>query len=102
MLLGGKLSPSLDQEYCSGLVSTPNPLLPGIVESEREGIKQALELSTMLSKHRVQSWLTLCDPMVCSPPGSSVHGILLAKMLKWVAMPSSRGSFQPRDLTHVS
>ena len=103
MLLGGKLSPSLDQEYCgSGLVSTPESLLPGRVESEREGIKQASELSTMLRKHRVQSRLTLYDPMVCSPPGSSVHGILLAKMLEWVAMPSSRGSSPPRDQTRVS
>ena len=35
-----------------------------------------------------QSCLTLCDPMDCSPPGSSVHGILQARMLEWVAMPS--------------
>ena len=35
---------------------------------------------------------TLCDPMDCSPPGSSVHGILQARILAWVAMPSSRGS----------
>ena len=34
--------------------------------------------------------LTLCDPMDCSPPGSSVHGILQARILEWVAMPSSR------------
>ena len=37
--------------------------------------------------------LTLCDPMYCSPPGSSVHGILQARILEWVAIPSSRGSF---------
>ena len=43
-----------------------------------------------------------CDPMDCSPPGSSVHWILQARILEWVAMPSSRGSFQPRDLTRVS
>ena len=42
---------------------------------------------------------TLCDPMGCSPPGSSVHGILYARILEWVAMPYSRGSFQPRDQT---
>ena len=35
---------------------------------------------------------TACDPMDCSPPGSSVHGILQARRLEWVAMPSSRGS----------
>ena len=38
----------------------------------------------------------LCDPMGCSPPGSSVHGILQARVLEGVAMPSSRGSSQPR------
>ena len=40
-----------------------------------------------------QLCLTLCDPVDCSPPGSSVHGILQARVLEWVAMPSSRGSF---------
>jgi len=35
----------------------------------------------------------------CSPPGSSVHGILQARILEWVAMPSSRGSSHPRDQT---
>ena len=44
-----------------------------------------------------QSCLTLCDPMDSSPPGSSVHGILKARILEWVAMPSSRGSSQPRN-----
>ena len=50
----------------------------------------------------VQSCLTLCDPVDCSPPGSSVHGILQARILEWVAMPSSRGPSQPRDRTWVS
>ena len=49
-----------------------------------------------------QLCLTLCDPMDRSPPGSSVHGILQARMLEWVAMPSSRGSSWPRDWTQVS
>ena len=39
-----------------------------------------------------QSHLTLCDPMGCSPPGSSVHGAFQAKILGWVAIPFSRGS----------
>ena len=42
-----------------------------------------------------QSCLTLCDPMDCSPPGSSVHGILQVRILEWVAMPFSRGSSLP-------
>ena len=37
----------------------------------------------------IQSFLTLCDPMVCSPPGCSVHGILQARILEWVAIPFS-------------
>ena len=41
----------------------------------------------------------LYDPMDCSPPGSSVHGIPQARMLEWVVMPSSRGSSRPRDQT---
>ena len=49
----------------------------------------------------IQSCSTLCDPMDCSPPSSSVHGILQARILQWVAMPSSRGSSQPRDQPHV-
>ena len=43
-----------------------------------------------------QSCWTLCDPMNCSLLGSSVHGISQARMLEWVTMPFSRGSFQPR------
>ena len=46
--------------------------------------------------------LILCDPMDCSPPGSSVQGILQARTLKWFAMPSSRASSWPRDWTCVS
>ena len=45
----------------------------------------------------LQSCLTLCDPMVCGMPGSSVHGILQARILEWVAMPFSWGSSWPRD-----
>ena len=46
--------------------------------------------------------LTLCDSMDCSPPGSSVRGILQARTLEWVAISSSWGSFWPRDRTWVS
>ena len=44
----------------------------------------------MWSAKSLQLRPTLCDPMDCSPPGSSVHGILQARILEWVAMPSSR------------
>ena len=49
-----------------------------------------------------QLYLTLCNLMDCSPPGSSVHEILEARILEWVAMPFSGGSSQPRDPTPVS
>ena len=45
---------------------------------------------------------TLCDPMDCSPPGSSVRGISQARTLEWVAISLSRGSPWPRDQTHIS
>ena len=49
-----------------------------------------------------QSYPTLYDPMDCSPPGFSVHGLLQARILEWVAIPFSRGSSWPRDQTWVS
>ena len=49
-----------------------------------------------------QSCPTLCDPMDCSLPGSSLHGILQARVLEWVAISFSRGSSRPRDRTSVS
>ena len=48
------------------------------------------------------SCVWLCDPLDCSPPGSSVRGILQARILEWVAISSSRGSSRPRDQTWVS
>ena len=49
-----------------------------------------------------QSCPTLCDPMNCSPSGSSVHGIFQARMLEWIAISFSRGSSRPRNQTRVS
>ena len=69
-----------------------NRLKFGQIESHRRSV---LMLST-------QSCPTLCDPVDWSPPGSSVHRMLQARTLEWVAMPSSRGSSQPRDRTWVS
>ena len=48
------------------------------------------------------SCLTLWEPMDCSQPGSSIHGILQASILEWIAIPFSRGSSQPRDGTQFS
>ena len=45
---------------------------------------------------------TLCYPMDCSPPASSVHGVLQARMLEWATIPFSRGTSRPRDQTWLS
>ena len=49
-----------------------------------------------------QSCLTLCNPMDCSPPGSSAHGVFQARIPEWVAISFSRGSSRPRDQNRVS
>ena len=60
--------------------------------------KEILKHSVLIT----QSCPALCDPMDCSPPGSSVGGILQARILEWVAISFSRGSSQPRARTWVS
>ena len=50
----------------------------------------------------VQSCLTLCNPMDCSPPDLPVHGVSQARVLVWVSISFSRGSSQPRDQAHIS
>ena len=49
-----------------------------------------------------QSCLILCDPLDCSLPGSSIHGIFQARTRQWAAISTSRRSFQPRDQMHIS
>ena len=56
-----------------------------------------LYTSVSCSVHNPLSCQTLCNSMYCSPPGSSVHGIILVRILEWVAVSFSRGSPQPRD-----
>ena len=72
----------------------------GHVLSIRVGkdISQAVCLSVSFS----QSSLTLCNPVNYSPPGSSTHGILQARILEWVAIPFSRGSSRPGNQTWIS
>ena len=59
-------------------------------------------LSNWVHDKPLKSCPTLCDPMDCSPPGFSVRGILQARRLEWVTMPSSRGPAQVRDRTCIS
>ena len=59
-------------------------------------------LSVCMHAKSLQVCLTLCDPMDCSRPGSSVHGIFHARILEWVAISYSRVSSPPRGRTRVS
>jgi len=59
----------------------------------------ALMIKLLMHAQSLQLCPTLCDPMDCNPPGSSIPGILQARILEWVAMPSSRGSSWPGDWT---
>ena len=59
--------------------------------------------STYAAMHiHAQLFPILCNPVDCSPPGSSIRDFLQARTLEWVAISSSRGSSQPRDWTHIS
>ena len=71
--------------------------------SETENCLIAILIITIHKWSEVaQSCPTPCNPMDCSLPGSSVHGIFQARILEWVAISFSRRSFQPRDWTRVS
>ena len=70
-------------------------------EGAQIAVKKKLGLILIL-RLVTQLCLTLCDSMDCSSLGSSVHGILQARILEWVTMPSSRGSSWPRDQTQIS
>ena len=61
-----------------------------------------LESQSESESEVAQSCPTLCDPIDCSLPGSSVHGIFQAIVLEWIAISFSRGSSQPRVQTWVS
>ena len=71
-------------------------------KSRKQRVKFLIVFSKLKWSKLAQSCPTLCDPMDCSLPGSSIHGILQARTLEWVAMPSSRGSSRPRDQTQVA
>ena len=83
------------QEYWSGL---PFPSL-GTYSYVAHTLKFSLSLYVCILSH---SCLTLYDPLDCSPPGSSVHGIFQARILKWVSISYSRGSSWPRNQAHIS
>ena len=65
--------------------------LPGLLSDTKESDNEVVQLCQ-----------TLCNPVDCSPPVSSIHGIFQARILEWVAISFSRGSSPPRDRTWVS
>ena len=75
-------------QLCSPVHPTPTPLAPLL----HSLVSLRMQHCCLVAK----SCPIICDPMDCSPPGSSVHGILQARILEGVAMPSSRGSSQSR------
>ena len=79
--------------YNSERVKTSSVL--GVKQAKNDFDPSSLSFSE-LSCLVAQLCPAFCDPTDCSLPGSSVHGILLARILEWVAVPSSRGSSQSR------
>ena len=74
---------------------------PDFTQTHVHWVSDAIHIPIGMSEV-AQSCPTLCDPMDCSLPGSSIRGILQARILEWVAISFSRGSSQPRDWTQVS
>ena len=101
-ILGGLLSPSPGDLPDSGTepMCLVSPALAGsffITSTTWEAL-----ILAMCCVLFAQLCPTLCSPMDCSLPGSSVLGILQARILEWVAIPFSRGSSQPKNQTWVS
>ena len=72
------------------------------LESKRVYLYRICEWWKWKESEVAQSCPTLCNPMDCSLPGSSIHGIFQARILEWVAISFSRGSSWPRDQARVS
>ena len=93
-----KTSKDLSPSYLLHLFNLPPSWLKTLVKNTSK--KPDRFFSSVSSV--TQSCPTLCNPMGYSLPGSSLHGIFRARILKYVALSSSRGSSQPRDWTHLS
>ena len=79
------------------LTSSGTDALKGDVPFQDPPQPALVTISLCVHAKLLQSCPTLCKPTDCSLPGSSVHEILQARILEWVAVPSFRGSSQPRD-----
>ena len=89
------------ETFPQALCNQPDYIFSEIRE-EREGKVMWKSFFFIKWSEVAQLCPTLCDPMDCSLPGSSIHGILQARILAWVAISFSRGSSPPRDRTWVS
>ena len=84
-------------------VASQAPLSLGFSRQEHwSGLPFPSPMHAYMHAKSLQLCPTLCDPMDSSPPGSSDHRILQARILEWIAISFSRGSSWPRDCTHIS
>ena len=95
------ISPQVSSSQLHGTLSTGIPL-PILYQNTLGEQQLSFAWASSVLMLVVQSCLTLCDPMDCSLPGSSVHGIIQARILEWVAISFFRGSSGHRDRTQVS
>ena len=103
LLLNPRLRRDVVEDRTLRVDQTPlGQIQPAPLSSLRSALEFLLEVPYSRSLCYNLVGPTLCHPMDCSPPGSSVHGILQVIILEWVAIPFSRGSSQPRDWIWVS
>ena len=95
--MGSQKSQTWWSDWTTKQVSAINWCVKYVCRDSKEGSVQ-FYLSALVP----QSCPTLCNPMDCTLPGSSVHGILQARILEWVAIPFFKRSSWPRDQTQVS
>ena len=88
----------MDNSVTSALIPLRMDVFISLDRIQRGRITSSLTVHLALVHVWAQMRLTLCDPMDCSPPGSSVHGTFQARTLEWVVMPSSRGIFPAQGL----
>ena len=77
--------------------SPPGSPVPGILQARTLVVIFLYKIQITFQYIYVLVMSNSCDPMSCSPLGFSVHGILQTRILEWIAISSSRGSFQPWD-----
>ena len=94
-------SPAFGKSFSSCIALQSNEL-SGQLEALTILFSISFHFNKWITCSVAQSCPTLCDPKDCSPPGFSVHEVSQARILEWVAISFSRGSFQPRDRIAVS